>query len=232
MSRTARRATRIAAVAAAAALAACGSTADDQTVMPPDTGGATASATMTTTSAAQAGAQAGASGYTIVDYIRDHDIDETTARPGDPGAPNVSLPTPPGWSNATDRAPGWAWAALVSGDPAVADDPPSIVVLMSKLTGDVDADRVLEFAPAELRNLPGFDGGAGTATTLSGFDAVQIGGRYDKDGVERVVGQKTVVIPAADAVYLMQLNADAPAEHAEQLLNATRFLDEQTRITF
>lgn len=232
MSRTARRATRIAAVAAAAALAACGSTADDQTVMPPDTGGATASATMTTTSAAQAGARAGASGYTIVDYIRDHDIDETTARPGDPGAPNVSLPTPPGWSNATDRAPGWAWAALVSGDPAVADDPPSIVVLMSKLTGDVDADRVLEFAPAELRNLPGFDGGAGTATTLSGFDAVQIGGRYDKDGVERVVGQKTVVIPAADAVYVMQLNADAPAEHAEQLLNATRFLDEQTRITF
>lgn len=144
----------------------------------------------------------------------------------------MSLPTPPGWSNATDRAPGWAWAALVSGDPAVADDPPSIVVLMSKLTGDVDADRVLEFAPAELRNLPGFDGGAGTATTLSGFDAVQIGGRYDKDGVERVVGQKTVVIPAADAVYVMQLNADAPAEHAEQLLNATRFLDEQTRITF
>jgi len=57
---------------------------------------------------------------------------------------------------------------------------------MSKLTGNVDAAKVMEYAPGELKNLPGFDGGDGNTSTLGGFDAYQIGGSYAKAGVKRI----------------------------------------------
>ena len=68
---------------------------------------------------------------------------------------------------------------------------------MSKLTGNVDPAKIIEFAPGELKNLPGFEGqGDGSASTLGGFDAWQVGGSYVKNGTKRMIAQKTVVIPA------------------------------------
>ena len=90
----------------------------------------------------------------------------------------------------------------------MAADPPSIIALMSKLTGNVDAAKIMEYAPGELKNLPGFDGGEGNTSTLGGFDAYQIGGSYAKEGVKRMIAQKTVVIPGQDGVFVLQLNAD------------------------
>lgn len=88
--------------------------------------------------------------YTIVDFIRDNRIVETQLHPGDPGAPIVNLPTPPGWAEAGRATPTWAWGAIYFTDPAMSADPPSIVTLVSKLTGD-GAARVLSYAPGELR---------------------------------------------------------------------------------
>ena len=80
---------------------------------------------------------------------------------------------------------------------------------MSKLTGNVDPAKILEFAPGEIKNLPGYEGGAeGSPSKLGGFDATQIGGTYTKDGVKRAIAQKTVVIPGKDGLYVLQLNAD------------------------
>ena len=39
----------------------------------------------------------------------------------------------------------------------MAADPPSIVAIMSKLTGNVDPAKIFEFAPGELKNLPGYE---------------------------------------------------------------------------
>ncbi|MGV0837406.1 LpqN/LpqT family lipoprotein [Mycolicibacterium thermoresistibile] len=223
MGTTARhRAFAAAALAVGLALTACGSSTEDQVpTAAPDT--AEAAPTSATPAAMP--------NYTIVDYIRDNNIPETPVRPGDPGSPAVDLPIPPGWSDAADRAPEWAWGAIVYADPAVADDPPSIIALMSRLSGNVDAAKILEFAPAELKNLPGFDGSDATPNTLSGYAAVQIGGRYEKDGIRRLVAQKTVVIPVPDALFVLQLNADGPAEQADALTAATAVIDEQTKIT-
>jgi serine/threonine-protein kinase len=171
-------------------------------------------------------------GYTIVDYIRDAGIVETPVKRGDPGSPTIDLPFPPGWEDAGDRTPDWAYGAIVSSDPALAADPPAIIALVSKLTGNVDPAKILEYAPAEITNLPGYTGAqTGSPGTLDGFDAIQIGGTYIKDGVRRAIAQKTVVIPSGDGVFVLQLNADGPEDQMTVLMDATSVIDEQTTIT-
>jgi hypothetical protein len=114
----------------------------------------------------------------------------------------------------------------------MAQDPPTVIALVSKLTGNVDTAKVLEYAPGEIKNLPGYEGAnEGSPTTLSGFDATQIGGTYTKDGVKRAIAQKTVVIPGQDGLYVLQLNADGTEDQMPQLMDATSAIDEQTKIT-
>ena len=61
---------------------------------------------------------------------------------------------------------------MVYDQPKVPDDPPRITAIVFKLTGNVDPAQVLEYAPGELRNLPGFEPLTnGNRNTLSGFDA-------------------------------------------------------------
>ena len=121
---------------------------------------------------------------------------------------------------------------MVFTDPAAAKDPPTIIALMSKLTGNVDPAKILEFAPGELKNLPGYEGeGNGSASSLGGFDAWQMGGSYMKDGTKRMIAQKTVVIPGQNGLYVLQLNADGVEDQIGPLMDATAAIDEQTTIT-
>lgn len=222
----------VAAVALGLGLAGCGS---DTKTEPSETETTSSEATTTTTTTSAApttSAQATGPNYTIVDYIRDNGIVETPVKRGDPGSPTIDLPTPSGWEDAGPRTPEWAYGAIVSNDPAFAADPPSIIAIVSKLTGNVDPAKILEFAPGEITNMPGFEGGAeGSADELSGFDAVQIGGIYTKDGVARAIAQKTVVIPGQDGLYVLQLNADGLEDQIGALMDATAAIDDQTTIT-
>ena len=121
---------------------------------------------------------------------------------------------------------------MVFTDPAAANDPPTIIALMSKLTGNVDPAKILEFAPGELNNLPGYEGeDNGSASTLGGFDAWQMGGSYMKDGTKRMITQKTVVIPGQDGLYVLQLNADGLENQMGPLMDATTVIHDQTTIT-
>ena len=169
---------------------------------------------------------------TIVDYIKQNNITEVPVHRGDPGAPTIDLPSPPGWEDAGSRTPDWAYGAIVSNDPAMAQDPPTVIALVSKLTGNVDPAMILEYAPGEIKNLPGYDGASeATPSTLSGFDATQIGGTYIKDEAKRAIAQKTVVIPGRDALFVLQLNADGTEDQMGALMDATGVIDEQTKIT-
>jgi Probable lipoprotein LpqN len=219
----------VAAVTLGLALAGCGSDTQTAATTPAET---TTEATSTTSGAPTTPAQASGRSYTIVDYIRDNGIAETPIHRGDPGTPTVNLPVPPGWEDAGPRTPNWAWSAMVSTDRAMAHDRPTIIALMSKLTGNVDPAKILEFAPGEIKNLPGYEHqGDGSESTLGGFDAYQIGGTYMKDGVKRVIAQKTVVIPGQDGLYVLQLNADGLENQLGPLMDATAVIDEQTTIT-
>ena len=171
---------------------------------------------------------------TIATYIKEAGITETPVKRGDPGSPEINLPVPAGWADAGAKTPPYAWGAILDSDPAAAADPPTIVALLSKLTGPVEPAKIFQYAPGELNNLPGFDGAKeGQSTTLGGFDGVQLGGSYVKDGVKRMIAQKTVVIPAKDGngVFVLQLNADGPEANITALMDATADIDENTTIT-
>ncbi|OBF90788.1 hypothetical protein A5790_16365 [Mycobacterium sp. 852002-51152_SCH6134967] len=222
----------VAAVALGLGLAGCSSDTEGEATSDTTT---SEEATTSETSASPApptSPQAQGANYTIVDYIRENDITETPVQRGDPGSPTIDLPIPPGWSDAGPRKPQWAYAAIVSDDSAMAQDPPTIIALVSKLSGNVDPAKILEFAPGEIMNLPGYDGAQeGSPSTLSDFEAVQIGGTYTKDGVLRAIAQKTVVIPGQDGLFVLQLNADGREDQMTALMDATGVIDEQTKIT-
>ena len=186
----------IAAIAMGVALSGCGS----DTKSEPSTSKQTAT---TSKGAPSTSAQAVGPNKTIVDYIKENGITETPVRRGDPGSPTIDLPFPPGWADAGNRTPEWAYGAILATEPAMAQGPPTIIALVSKLTGNVDPAKILEYAPGEIKNLPGYEGAKeGSPSALGGFDATQIGGTYTKGGVKRAIAQKTVVIPArTDCMY-------------------------------
>jgi hypothetical protein len=220
----------VAAIALGIGLSGCGS----DTKSEPSTSKQTSSSTSTTTSKAapSTSAQAAGPNKTIVDYIKENNITETPIHRGDPGSPTIDLPFPEGWEDAGNRTPEWAYGAIVATDPALAPDPPTIIALVSKLAGNVDPAKILEFAPGEIKNLPGYEGAEeGSPSTLGGFDATQIGGTYTKEGAKRMIAQKTVVIPGQDGLYVLQLNADGTEDQMGPLMDATSVIDEQTTIT-
>ncbi|MEV3902451.1 LpqN/LpqT family lipoprotein [Mycobacterium sp. NPDC050551] len=231
--RNSRRASvAIAAVALGLALVGCGSdTATESSTSKETTSKATSKAEATKSAPETSPAPAEGANYTIVDYIKENQIVETPIHRGDPGSPTLDLPIPPGWEDAGANAPEWAWGAIVFSDPAAAADPPSVIALMSKLTGNVDPAKIIEFAPNELKNLDGWDGTDGQSSTMSGFDAWQLSGTYVKDGATRLIGQKTVVIPGQDGMYVLQLNADGPEGQEGPMMDAMNLIDEQTTIT-
>ncbi|WP_407685151.1 envelope biogenesis lipoprotein LpqN [Mycobacterium sp. HUMS_1102779] len=219
-------------VAVILALAGCGP--DHRAVgKRTSTSGATSTSTSTSmsTSTSTAGATPGAQAHkTIADYIRDNGITETAVHRGDPGCPTIDLAVPPGWQSSSGSAASYGSISLAH--PADPADPPTISALLSKLTGDVDPAKILEYAPGELQNLPGYDGfGGGSASTLGGFRAWQLGGTYAKGGATRAVAQKTVVIPGRGAVFVLRITADALESDLEPLMDATSVIDKQTRIT-
>jgi Probable lipoprotein LpqN len=221
----------VTAIAVGIGLSGCGS----DTKSEPSTSKATSSASSTTSSSKAApttSAQAAGPNKTIVDYIKENGIVESPVHRGDPGSPTIDLPFPPGWEDAGNRTPEWAYAAILSTDPAFAQDPPTIIALVSKLAGNVDPAKVLEFAPGEIRNLPGYEGATeGSPSSLGGFDATQVGGTYTKNGAKRAIAQKTVVIPGQDGLFVLQLNADGTEDQMGALMEATGVIDEQTTIT-
>lgn len=221
----------VAAVALGLGLAGCGSdtTSGDATAAEDTT---TTTTETTTSQAPPTSAEAAAPAYTIVEYIRDNNLTETPVHRGDPGTPVVELPVPPGWADMGEQAPPWAYSAIAFTEPSTPADPPTIIALMSKLTGDVDPAKVLEFAPNELKNLPGYMNlNEYSESTLNGYEAAQAGGTYVRDGATRLIAQKTVVIPAPDGVFVLQLNADGSEADMGPLMDATAAIDNETTIT-
>lgn len=170
-------------------------------------------------------------GETIQSYFEENNITVTPVTLGEEGAPAVTFALPRGWSDAGPDTPEGAYGAAFYDASADEEYPTSLVVLLSKLSDDADAGKILEYAPGELQNLPGYKAiSKPKASTMSGFDAVQLGGLYTKDGNERIIAQKTVVIPSPNGLYVLQMNVNGPKEEAAVVQEATAVLDEQAKI--
>jgi Probable lipoprotein LpqN len=223
----------IAIVALAIGVAGCGSKPNSNTA-PSTTSSATTTATSTPAAQPKVAPRATVPGPnpTIADYIKQNGITETPVHRGDPGAPTIDLPIPDGWANAGHDTPANAYWAIVDTGPEAATYTPSILVTVSKLTGSVDQQKILDLAAGELKNLPGFKPmGDGSATTLSDFPGYQLGGMWADNGQTKAVAQKTVAIPAGAGIYLLRLNADCLEDQIDKALPATITIDEKAKIT-
>jgi hypothetical protein len=177
-------------------------------------------------------APAAGAGMTINQYITQNNIAETPFKRDQPGTPRIEFPFPPDWSLAGDKTPEWAYGAIVYDKPVDPNDPPYMYAIASKLTGNVDAAKILEYAPNQLMALPDYKPVTEpTKTSLGGFDAVQSAGTYSKDGQQRIAAQKTVVIPAKDGLFVFQINADAIDGQQGVIIDAANLIDEKTKIT-
>lgn len=186
----------------------------------------TAEAAETTTETTDAPA---ASGEALDDYLAAHNITTTVVHPGE--GPTVTLPVPPGWSKAEPSGDA-SFGGLVLTKPVSPNDPPRINAHVVKLTGDVDQEQVLTLASSDLKSIPGFQSlGEVTDKEMSGFRAAQTGGSYTKAGNNRLVAQKSVVIPTDGGVYLLQLTADGLESDMGPLMDATAAIDKEATIT-
>ncbi|MGJ6122509.1 LpqN/LpqT family lipoprotein [Mycolicibacterium sp. Y3] len=232
---TTTRGLAVAATVLGLALAGCGSNTKTDTAAKESTSStsATSKTSEASSTSATPSSTANASGpnYTIMDYVKDNKITETPVKRGDPGTPTVNLPIPEGWADAGAKAPDWAWGQIVLAGTPAGPVPPTITAIMSKLTG-ADPAKIVEYAPNELKNLPEYEGGnEGQTGKLGGFDAVQVGGTYVKDGQKLLIAQKTVLIPAGQDLFVLQLNAQGSEEDMGPLMDATTAIDDQTTIT-
>jgi serine/threonine-protein kinase len=103
--------------------------------------------------------------------------------------------------------------------------------LISKLNGNVDPNKLLEFAPNELQNLEQYEPiGGVTRGNLNGFPAVSLSGSYFKDGKRRAISQKTVVVEAPSGKYVLQINADALYKDFGALVDVNKVIDQQATV--
>ena len=170
---------------------------------------------------------------TIASYIKEHKITEQQVQRTDPGEPKVDLPKPDGWRASGDDNPPWAYDSIIYTGPVdAANYAPSVIALLSKLTGDVDAKALMATAPGEIQNLPGFTpSGPGTETKVRDYPAYRIAGTWVSDGKTKFVAQQTVIFPSGGATYVLQLNADGAADQTPIIQAATDVVARQVKIT-
>ena len=203
------------------------------------TGTAPASPTVWTGSPAPAtsaehggGYQQPAEGANLNQYIVDNKIAEVPFKKGDPGAPTIAFPFPPDWRSAGDKTPDWAYGAIVYNKAPDPSDPPFMYAIGSKLTGNVDPEKILQLAPGQLNELPQFKPREEPQRDkVGGFDAIDYVGTYVWEGQTRAVGQQTIVIPGKDSLFVLQLNAEAPKGQEQAVIDAAKLIREQTQIT-
>jgi hypothetical protein len=236
------RPTAISGVAVAAALAIVLSGCGSSTTTAPGTSASASNSSSATTSAKAAPSSTPkvapreqdktGPNPTIASYIQQNNIQETPVKKGAPGSPTIDLPVPDGWEPAGSDTPDWAYGAIVYKGPEGQEYTPSIVALLSKLTGNVDPQKIIDLAPGELQNLPGWKASnEGEVSSLGEYPAYQLGGTWTQDGQTKIVAQKTVVVPGTDGLYVLQLNADGLEDQGDIVGAATTAIDDQTKIT-
>lgn len=173
-----------------------------------------------------------AEGATLHQYILDNKIAEVPFKKDEPGTPKIDFPFPPDWSSAGDRTPDWAYGAIVYDKAKDSEDPPFMYAIASKLTGNVDPQKILELAPGQLNELPEFKPReAPKRDKVGGYDAIDYVGTYVWDGEQRAVGQQTIVIPGKDSLFVLQLNGEAPKGQEQPVIDAADLIRQQTKIT-
>jgi hypothetical protein len=174
-----------------------------------------------------------ASTFTVADYIKQVGATEKVLTREDSDGVTVDLPIPKGWATSKEYGDAGSYGAIVYKGAADKANPPHVLAVFVKLEGSVEADKILQYAPQELRNLDNFkELTPAQPSKLGGYDAVQYAGMFDSDGQTLLIAQKTVVVPAASGgLYVLQLNAYAPQNEADILSAVMDEIDSTTTIS-
>lgn len=169
---------------------------------------------------------------TLHDYIVENNIAEAPFKVGEAGAPTADFTIPEGWGE-IDQVPDWAYGGIVYTKAADPADPPTIMAIADKLTGNVKPAEVLQFAPGLLDDLEGFTpSGPAVVSSFSGFDAIEYSGTYMNQGKKRFIDEKTVVVPGKDgSFYVLQLNGDALESEQAVVQDAMKAINQNTKLT-
>ena len=137
---------------------------------------------------------------------------------------------PPGWK-VVDT--GTSYGGIVLAQPANPSDPPTIVAQVSKLTGNVDPAKLLEYAPGDLQGLPGYDGHRRTGVHAGRLSGMAVGRRLHQERREtdRRADNLTESFPSQGAVFVLELDADSADSDQGVLNDAVNIIDDQTTIT-
>ena len=227
MTKSATVAVAVAAMSLVLGLTGCGSDSKSEKT---STSTSTSTSVATSSAAPTTSAQAEGTHQTLGEYLKQNNIQETPISRGTPGAPDVDLGMPDGWT-AQPPSDDAQYGSIVFNTPSDPNDAPRLRAYFEKLTGNVDTDKLLVASAGDILNLPGYQGNEGEKNTLSGYPAYQVGGEWTKDGVKRMAVQKVALIQAGDSTYLLLVAGDAPAADANALNDATRAIDEKTTVT-
>ena len=168
---------------------------------------------------------------TIQTYIQKNGIEEKSEHRGDTSAPTILVPIPAGWRDAGDESPNFAYQTLFYDGPDAPNSRPFLVVILSKLTGNVDPATVFSLASGELYNLPGWEPGSpGSVGKLDGYPQYQLGGTWNSEGKPQAVIQKTVILDWKQGLYVLQINSYSEPDYRPILDRMVVSVDEVTRI--
>lgn len=169
---------------------------------------------------------------TLHDYIVENNIAESPYKVGEAGTPTYDFTIPDGWGE-IDQVPDWAYGGIVYTKAADPADPPTVMAIADRLTGNVKPAEILQYAPGLLDDLEGFTpAGAPVVSSFSGFDAIEYSGTYTNEGKKRFIDEKTVVVPAKDgSFFVLQLNGDSLESEQAVVQDAMKAINQNTKIT-
>lgn len=169
---------------------------------------------------------------TLHDYIVENNIAETPYKVGEAGTPTYDFTIPDGWGE-LEQTPDWAYGGIVYTKAADPADPPTVMAIADRLTGNVKPAEVLQYAPGLLDDLEGFTpSGPPVVSSFSGFDAIEYAGTYTNQGKKRFIDEKTVVVPAKDgSFFVLQLNGDSLESEQAVVQDAMKAINQNTKIT-
>jgi serine/threonine-protein kinase len=168
---------------------------------------------------------------TIQTYIQKNDLEEKSQHRGDTSAPTVLTPMPDGWRDAGSESPNFAYQTLVYDGADAPNSRPYLIVILSKVTGNVDPQTVFSLASGELYNLPGWvPDNPGAVGKLDGYPEFQLSGVWTSEGKPQVVAQKTVVLNWKQGFYVLQINTYAAPEYRPILERMVAAVDKDAKI--
>jgi hypothetical protein len=152
---------------------------------------------------------------------------------GDPGAPTIDSPLLFGWDPvAPDIEAKYAYneIAYTAAGAGEASAAASITTILAHLVGVVDPKNIIDFAPGELEEWPGFKLAETKPCIVQSYPGYLIAGTWDNNGQTQFVGQLTVVIPASDGAYLLQFELNCLESQRLSTYDEFRMFATETKI--